>query len=74
MPAIHVLVRRFFHDVDARDKCMQDGESLFDAAVFDAVVNDLSAGARTHLWTPRQMQAVFEEDWRVVGCCHLSGL
>jgi hypothetical protein len=20
------------------------------------------------------MQAVFEEDWHVVGCCHLSGL
>jgi hypothetical protein len=30
--------------------------------------------ACTHLWTPRQMQAVFEEDWHVVGCCHLSGL
>ena len=23
---------------------------------------------------PREMQAVFEEHWRVVGCCHLSGL
>ena len=31
-------------------------------------------GARTHLWTPREMQAVFEEDRHVVGCCHLSGL
>ena len=28
----------------------------------------------THLWTPREMQAVFEEDRHVVGCCHLSGL
>lgn len=28
----------------------------------------------SHLWTLRQMQAVFEEDWHVVGCCHLSGL
>jgi hypothetical protein len=32
------------------------------------------ARACTHLWTPRQMQAVFEEEWHVVGCCHLSGL
>jgi hypothetical protein len=32
------------------------------------------AWAWTHLWTPREMQAVFEEHWRVVGCCHLSGL
>jgi hypothetical protein len=30
--------------------------------------------ARTHLWTPREMQAIFEEDRHVVGCCHLSGL
>ena len=28
----------------------------------------------THLWTPVQVQAVFEEDWRVVGCCHLSAM
>jgi hypothetical protein len=26
------------------------------------------------LWTPREMQAIFEEDRHVVGCCHLSGL
>jgi hypothetical protein len=32
------------------------------------------ARACTHLWTPLQVQAVFEEDWHVVGCCHLSGL
>jgi hypothetical protein len=30
--------------------------------------------ACTHLWTPREMQAVFEEVGHVVGCCHLSGL
>ena len=30
--------------------------------------------ACTHLWTPREMQAVFEVHWRLVGCCHLSGL
>ena len=30
--------------------------------------------ACTHLWTPREMQAIFEEDRHVVGCCHLSGL
>src|SRR5215813_4690507 len=27
-----------------------------------------------HLWTPREMQAVFEEVRHIVGCCHLSGL
>src|SRR5215510_13431215 len=27
-----------------------------------------------HLWTPREMQAVFREVRHVVGCCHLSGL
>jgi hypothetical protein len=32
------------------------------------------AVACTHLWTPLQVQAVFEEDWHVVGRCHLSGL
>ena len=29
---------------------------------------------RPTLQGPRQVQAVFEEDWHVVGCCHLSGL
>src|SRR5215471_4782959 len=29
-----------------------------------------SARACTHLWTPREMQAIFEEDRHVVGCCH----
>jgi hypothetical protein len=29
---------------------------------------------QTHLWTPREMQAVFEKYRHVVGCCHLSGL
>jgi hypothetical protein len=33
-----------------------------------------SARPCTHLWTPREMQAVFEEVRHVVGCCHLSGL
>jgi len=32
-----------------------------------------ACGTSDH-WAPRQMQVVFEEDWRVVGCCHLSGL
>ena len=27
------------------------------------------ARACTHLWMPRQVQAVLEEDWHVVGCC-----
>jgi len=43
-----------------------------------AYVSGLSRGrltrACTHLWTPHQVQAVFEEGWHVVGCCHLSGL
>jgi branched-chain amino acid transport system substrate-binding protein len=37
------------------------------------VITDL-ARACTHLWTPHQVQAVFEEDRHIVGCCHLSGL
>jgi hypothetical protein len=33
-----------------------------------------ASGCQDHLWTPREMQAIFEEDRHVVGCCHLSGL
>lgn len=28
----------------------------------------------SHLWTPLSVQAIFVRLWRVVGCCHLSGL
>jgi hypothetical protein len=40
----------------------------------DTAVSTASTVWRRPARALRQAQVVFEEDWHVVGCCHLSGL